>query len=77
MGDLILETFMPEEIITVLAVGVEVESLEAPLDAPLEHGLFFRAQVNARLRIYQLAEPRIIFSGNCFIVNTHRVNGAV
>jgi hypothetical protein len=77
MGELILQALMPEQIVTVLAVGVKVENLEALLDAHLEHRLSFRAEMDACSRVDQLAETRIISSGNCFVVNAHGVNGAV
>ena len=67
---------MLEQIIAILAVRLKVQRLQPPLDPAFEHRFFFLAKIYPRLRINQLAEPRIISCGNRFVVCAHDLNGA-
>ena len=60
VNQLFLQALAGKQIVAVLAVGVNGEILQAPLDAHLEHGLPLGAEVDAGLVVDQLAEPRIV-----------------
>jgi len=60
VNHLVLQSLMAKEVIAVLGIGCEIEGSQAPLDADLKHGSFFRAKVDARFAVDQVAKPRIV-----------------
>ncbi len=71
MDDLVLLSVRAKQILTVLGKGVELQAAQPPLDAKLEHGLFVRIQIDARLLVDQAAQPPKVRVGDTVFASTH------
>jgi hypothetical protein len=74
MNDFISLSFMAEQIITIVGIGIEIEAPQAPFNTELEHGLLVGTQGDARLRVDEAAKPGKISIRDAFVVARHGMN---